>query len=135
MKTEEWIKMNWKSKGKRLGAVCLILMVIFALPGIGIRARADYENVLDDRLYNNEYLVIRKDPTGKVGKSMNIPVMIRANDRDLEDVWVGLSRDVNSFYNLPRDGSSDSGLQNQYPFEINESTFEPKNWERLKKEM
>lgn len=124
--------MNCITRRKRFGTALLILMIIFACSGTGICARADYENVLDDRIYNNEYLVIRKDPTGKVGKSMNIPVMVRANDRDLEDVWVGLSRDINSFYGLPQDGGSDLGLRNEYPFEINESTFEPKKLGKIK---
>lgn len=117
--------MNAKSWMKRCLAV-LVAAVMFGLfPGAGLAVRADYENVLDGRYYQNEYLVIRKDPVGKVGKTMNIPVIIRA-PQDLDEVWVGLSSKVNSFMELPEDGETNTGLQNGYPFEINESTFEPR---------
>ena len=118
-------KMNGRSWMKRLLAVMTAAVMFCLLPGAGLAVRADYENVLDGRYYQNEYLVIRKDPTGKVGKTMNIPIIIRA-PHDLDEVWVGLSSKVNSFMELPEDGGNTAGLQNGYPFEINESTFEPR---------
>ena len=78
---------------KQIGAAFLAAAIVLALPGTGTDARAAYENVLDDRLYDNEFLVIRRDPTGKVGKTMNIPVIIQA-PYEMEDVWVGISRDI-----------------------------------------
>lgn len=52
--------MNWNSGIKR-GLAGVVAMVMIALsPGAAMVARADYANVLDDRIYQNEYLVIRK---------------------------------------------------------------------------
>lgn len=123
--------MRWNRGIKRVLAAVLAAVLVCFLPGTELAVKADYENVLDDRIYNNEYLVIRKDPSGKVGKTMNIPVIIRA-PQDLEEVWVGLSSDVNSFYHLPSDGGTESGLRNEYPFEISESTFEPRKLGKMK---
>ncbi len=81
--------------------------------------------MLDGRLYSNDFLVIKKDPSGKVGKVMSIPVTIKA-PFDMEDVWIGLSQDVDAFYVMPADGGEEAGLQNNFPFEISESTFEPR---------
>ena len=75
-------KMNGRSWMKRLLAVMTAAVMFCLLPGAGLAVRADYENVLDGRYYQNEYLVIRKDPTGKVGKTMNIPVIIQARNTD-----------------------------------------------------
>ena len=110
---------------KQIGAAFLAAAIVLALPGTGTDARAAYENVLDDRLYDNEFLVIRRDPTGKVGKTMNIPVIIQA-PYEMEDVWVGISRDISYYYEMPEDGGTESGVQNTFSYEINESTFEPK---------
>lgn len=123
--------MSWNNGIKRVLAAVTAAVMICLLPGVDFAVLADYVNVLDDRVYNNEYLVIRKDPTGKVGKTMNIPVIIRA-PQDLDEVWVGLSSDVNSFYYLPNDGGTESGFQNAYPFEISESTFEPRKLGKMK---
>lgn len=116
---------------KQVGAAFLAAAIVFVMPGAGTAARAAYENVLDDRMYNNEFLVIRRDPTGKVGKTMNIPVIIQA-PYEMEDVWVGISRDISSYYEMPADGGTESGVQNTFPFEINESTFEPKKLGTIK---
>lgn len=121
--------MNWQSRMKRILAVIMVVAVC-ALPGIGITVMADYENVMD-RPFDNEFLVIRKDPTGKVGKTMNIPVIICA-PQDMDEVWVGLSKDINSFYNLPQDGGDSERLRNDYPFEINEDTFTPRKLGKMK---
>ena len=117
--------MNWNSGIKR-GLAGVVAMVMIALsPGAAMVARADYTNVFGRPFDNDEkYLVIRKDPVGKVGKTMNIPIIIEA-PKDLDEVWVGLSEEIDSFLYLPEDGGIDSNLRNQYPFEINESTFEP----------
>lgn len=124
--------MSWNSGIKRVLAAAAAAVMICLLPGAGFAVRADYVNVLDDRVYNNEYLVIRKDPTGKVGKTMNVPIMIRAKDRDLDEVWVGFSNEINSFLYLPEDGGTDSSLRNEYPFEINEELFAPRKLGKMK---
>lgn len=124
--------MSWNSGIKRVLAAAAAAVMICLLPGAGLAVRADYVNVLDDRVYNNEYLVIRKDPTGKVGKTMNVPIMIRAKDRDLDEVWVGFSNEINSFLYLPEDGGTDSSLRNEYPFEINEELFAPRKLGKMK---
>lgn len=111
---------------RRIGAAAAAVIIACCLvPAQGIEAMAAYENVLDDRIYNNEYLVIKRDPSGRVGKVMSIPVTIKA-PHDMDDVWIGLSRDVDSFYDMPEDGGEEAGLQNNFPFEISESTFEPR---------
>lgn len=62
---------------------------------------------------------------------MNVPVIIRA-PQDLDEVWVGFSDEINSFLYLPEDGGTDSGLRNQYPFEIYEDLFEPHKLGKIK---
>lgn len=116
---------------KRFIAAAAALLMAAAVPMAGPGALAAYENVLDGRFYNNEFLVIKKDPSGRVGRVMSIPVTIKA-PFDMEDVWVGLSRDTNSFYSMPEDGGDEAGLQNNFPFEISESTFEPKKLGNLR---
>ncbi len=117
---------------KRLGAAAAALMIAFCfIPAAELETMAAYENVLDDRVYSNEYLVIKKDPSGRVGKVMSIPVTIKA-PHDMEDVWVGLSRDTSLFYDMPEDGGEEAGLQNNFPFEISESTFEPRKLGNLR---
>ena len=117
---------------KRLmAAAAAFIMICGILPWFGFSTMAAYENVLDGRLYSNDFLVIKKDPSGKVGKVMSIPVTIKA-PFDMEDVWIGLSRDVDAFYVMPEDGGDSAGLQNNFPFEISENTFEPRKVGNLK---
>ena len=124
-KSRGYRKMDIRGTIKRVCAGLLAFAVLCALPFFGVKAKAAYENVLDGRLYSNDFLVIKKDPSGKVGKVMSIPVTIKA-PFDMEDVWIGLSQDVDAFYVMPADGGEEAGLQNNFPFEISESTFEPR---------
>ncbi len=117
--------MDRRNRGIRARAAAALLIVACMIFGAAVSAMADYKNVMDGRLYDNEYLVIKRDPTGKVGSVMSIPVTVCA-PYDMEDVWVGLSPDTSSFYSMPKDGGEDAGLQNDFPFEINEDTFTPK---------
>lgn len=122
--------MNGRNLKRRVMAFATAVMMICTALLTDIETMAAYENVNDGR-YGNEFLVIRKDPSGKVGKVMNIPVTIKA-PYDMEDVWVGLSDDLVNFYAMPKDGGEEAGLQNNYPFEISETTFEPKRVGNLK---
>ncbi len=114
-----------KNMGKQVKAAIAAILLAAVLPWTAVPAMAAYENVYDNRFYGNDFLIIRRDPTGRVGKSMSIPVTIKA-PYDMEDVWVGISSDISSFYELPADGGMDASVQNTFPFEINETTFEPK---------
>lgn len=128
--------MNGRNLKRRIMAFAATVMMICAVPLTGMETMAAYENVNGDNYnsYDNKYLVIKKDPTGKVGKVMNIPLTIRApkEEGDMEDVWVGLSDDITNFYDMPEDEGINSGLQNNYPFEINETTFEKRKVGNLK---
>lgn len=116
---------NWK---RRIMALAAALVMICMVPLTSMKTMAAYENI-----EGNEYLVIKKDPVGKPGKVMNIPITIRAPEgRDLEKVGVGLADELRDFYDLPEDGGTVSGLQNNYPFEISETTFRPKTVGNIK---
>lgn len=75
---------------------------------------------------NNQYLVAKKIPEGKVGKSISIPVTINAGAEDMEGVWVGLSADIFEFNQIMSDDSNGDYTVSNYPFEITQDTFKPK---------
>lgn len=119
--------MNGRNLKRRIMAFAAAVMMICSVLFTGMEAMA-YENIED-----NKYLVIKKDPVGKTGKVMNIPITVKAPDGvDLENVGVGLAAELRDFYDLPEDGGTVSGIQNNYPFEINENTFRPKSVGNIK---
>ncbi|MDO5418035.1 MAG: CARDB domain-containing protein [Lachnospiraceae bacterium] len=116
--------MRWTRIMKRMGVAAIAAVMGLSSPVTMITSHAAYENVMGSE-YDNTYVIIRKDPTGKVGKNISVPVTIKAPDY-MEDVWVGFSDEIEGFYEMPEDGGKEAGLQNRFPFEINESTFKPK---------
>lgn len=117
---------------QKIKKAVLALLAACTLTGAALQpAFAAYENVLDGRFFDNQYLVIKSDPSGKVGKSMNVPVVIKA-PHDMEDVWVGLSPDIDSFYQMAGTNEETPGTINTFPFEINEATFQPKRLGNIK---
>ncbi len=120
--------MNGRNLKRRIMAFAAAVMMICAVPLTGMETMAAYENI-----EGNRYLVIKKDPVGKPGKVMNIPITIRAPEgEDMEKVAVGLADELRDFYDLPEDGGTASGIQNNYPFEISETTFRPKTVGNIK---
>lgn len=120
--------MNGRNLKRRIMAFAAAVMMICAVPLTGLETMAAYENI-----EGNRYLVIKKDPVGKPGKVMNIPITIRAPEgEDMEKVAVGLADELRDFYDLPEDGGTASGIQNNYPFEISETTFRPKTVGNIK---
>lgn len=77
-------------KTKRMFAVfAAVLMLVLSMSGQAFAAFMD--------VGNNQYLVAKKIPEGKVGKSLSIPITINAGEEDMEGVWVGLSADIFEF--------------------------------------
>ena len=106
-------------KTKRiLGALAAVMMLVASFSATVYGAYMD--------VGNNQYLVAKKIPEGKVGKSISIPVTIHAGAEDMDGVWVGLSADIFEFNQIMSDDSNGDYTVSNYPFEITQDTFKPK---------
>ncbi len=112
-------------KMKRMFAVfAAVLMLVLSMSGQAFAAFMD--------VGNNQYLVAKKIPEGKVGKSLSIPITINAGEEDMEGVWVGLSADIFEFNQIMSDESNGDYTVSNYPFEITQDTFKPKRLGSIK---
>lgn len=112
-------------KTKRMFAVfAAVLMLVLSMSGQAFAAFMD--------VGNNQYLVAKKIPEGKVGKSLSIPITINAGEEDMEGVWVGLSADIFEFNQIMSDESNGDYTVSNYPFEITQDTFKPKRLGSIK---
>lgn len=106
-------------KTKRaLAVLAAAMMLVFAMSCQAFAAFMD--------VGSNQYLVAKKIPEGKVGKSLSIPITINAGEEDMQGVWVGLSADIFEFNQIMSDESNGDYTVSNYPFEITQDTFKPK---------
>ena len=105
-------------KNKLITAIFMVIALTLAVPATVMAA------YMDDG--SNQYLVAKKIPEGKVGKSLSIPVTINAGAEDMEGVWVGLCADIFEFNQIMSDDSNGDYAVSNYPFEVTQDTFKPK---------
>ncbi len=73
---------------------------------------------------SDSIVTVKNVPKGKIGRSMNITFVVNNMDSaDWEDVYVGIEED---YYSMDHPGTVPLEGEYVFPFEINESTFEPK---------
>ena len=112
-------------KMKRTFAVlAAVMMLAMTMP---VQALAAFMDV-----GSNQYLVAKKIPEGKIGKSLSIPITVNSGADDMEGVWVGLSADIFEFNQIMSDESNGDYTASNYPFEITQDTFKPKRLGSIK---
>ncbi len=105
-------------KNNLITAIFMVIALTLAVPATVMAAYMD--------VGSNQYLVAKKIPEGKVGKSLSIPVTINAGAEDMEGVWVGLCADIFEFNQIMSDDSNGDYTVSNYPFEVTQDTFKPK---------
>ena len=111
-------RINW------ITAAFMAMALLLAAPATALAAYMD--------VGSNQYLVAKKIPEGKVGKSLSIPITINAGAEDMDGVWVGLCSDIFEFNQIMSDDSNGDYTVSNYPFEVTQDTFKPKRLGSIK---
>ena len=105
-------------KNKLIAVILLVMAVMISAPATALAGYMD--------VGSNQFLVAKKVPEGKVGKSLSIPVTINAGAEDMDGVWVGLCSDIFEFNQIMSDEYNGDYTISNYPFEVTQDTFKPK---------
>lgn len=105
----------------------VMVMAMLLSASLAMTAAAEYRDTSD-----NNFVVVKKDPSGRIGKNMSLNFYIECRTGEMNNVEVGLSDDLSGFDYIYTEESFGDIMANKYPFEINETTFETKKLGNLK---